>query len=53
MEERDGRARGRSEMPRKECRVMDERLQVVAELGREFENSPKTGYKIFDGSGRS
>src|SRR5882724_5806834 len=35
-------------MPWKECSVMDERLQFVAELCREFGISRKTGYKIFD-----
>src|ERR1700738_1134677 len=35
-------------MPGEECSVMDERLQFVAELCREFGISPKTGYKIFD-----
>ena len=35
-----------SEMPWKECSVMDERLQFVAELRREFGISRKTGYKI-------
>jgi hypothetical protein len=43
-------------MPRKECSVMDERLQFLgrrlgepmAELCREFGISPKTGYKIFE-----
>ena len=35
-------------MPWKECSVMDERLQFVAELYREFGISRKTGYKIFD-----
>src|SRR5450631_4008939 len=48
---------GGSEMPWKECSVMDERLQFVArriagegrtELCREFGISRKTGYKIFD-----
>ena len=33
-------------MPWKECSVMDERLQFVAELRREFGISRKTGYKI-------
>jgi transposase len=35
-------------MPWKQCSVMDERLQFVAELCREFGISRKTGYKIFD-----
>ena len=35
-------------MPWKECSVMDERLQFVADLCREFGISRKTGYKIFD-----
>jgi hypothetical protein len=35
-------------MPWKECSVMDERLQFVAELCREFGISRKIGYKIFD-----
>ena len=35
-------------MPWKECSVMDERLQFVAELCGEFGISRKTGYKIFD-----
>jgi transposase InsO family protein len=35
-------------MPWKEWSVMDERLQFVAELCREFGISRKTGYKIFD-----
>ena len=35
-------------MPWRECSVMDERLQFVAELCREFGISRKTGYKIFD-----
>src|SRR5258708_19535232 len=48
---------GGSEMPWKECSVMDERLQFVArhlagesmtELCRAFGISRKTGYKIFD-----
>ena len=39
---------GEGVMPWKECSVMDERLQFVAELCREFGISRKTGYKIFD-----
>jgi hypothetical protein len=35
-------------MPWKECSVIDEMLQFVAELCREFGISRKTGYKIFD-----
>jgi putative transposase len=35
-------------MPWKECSVMDERLQFVADRCREFGISRKTGYKIFD-----
>src|SRR6476620_1844212 len=35
-------------MPWKECSVMDERLQLMTELCREFGISRKTGYKIFD-----
>jgi hypothetical protein len=35
-------------MPWKECSVMDERLQFVTELCREFGISRKIGYKIFD-----
>jgi hypothetical protein len=37
---------GRKWVPWKECSVMDERLKFVAELGREFGISRKTGYKI-------
>ena len=48
-------------MPWRECSVMDERMQFVArrladeamaELCREYGIARKTGYKIFEKSGR-